>query len=231
MDLRKLAKRALSTPSRVLSLAADRNTIILLRKRFVPTKTDVDFTIEEHSADVEAVLDIYKTLNRYNSYKGADDDARMQSRIENGMRFFAAVRDGNPIAYLWFHTSSDRFFDEIGLFIKNGSDDLWLRDMYVAPEQRGRRLFATVLNAVISQYFPACCYLYSDVDSDNIASLKAHHRLGLEQIGKVSFTRVFKVLLSRGVQPETLQVHGYRHPQNFLRSDENFRAFVRQHLC
>lgn len=231
MGIAKFVQRIFSVPSRLLSIIAYRNTIVVFRKSCVTASSRHDFRIQEYSSGVRAVLDVYKSVGRYNYYEGADDDARMEARVKNGMRFFAAIQNNEVIAYLWMHSTSDRFFDEIGLFLAKGADNLWLRDMYVTPRHRGQRLFVNTLNAVICQYFPDCRYLYSDVDHDNSPSLRAHQHLGMEEIGKVSYARICGAWLYRKIEPEFLPQSGFRYPQHFLRLDRHFKSYVQRHLC
>lgn len=208
------------------SLLFSRGSILVLCKEIDFNHSGIHFRIKEYGTDASEIIDVYKSVGRYNCDPGSDDDTRVASRIRNGMKFYAAFQGDMVIAYLWLHSVSHRFFDEIGVFVKHGSNDLWLRDVYVVPEKRGQRVFGTVISAIIREYYPDSCTLYSDVMSGNKASLAAHENLGLTVVGHVRFTRILGRVLYRKIDVKDLDAYGYKYPQKVLLMNNDFRLFI-----
>lgn len=207
----------------------DRKTILVFRRKIDFAHQKYDFRIQEYGTNVRDIIDVYKSVSRYNYYSGSDDDTRMASRLRHGMKFYTAFEGDKVIAYLWLHSGSYRFFNEIGIFIKHGPNDLWLRDVYVVPGKRGQRIFRDVIRAVIQEYYPNTRNLYSDAMRDNSASLKAHKNLEMTVVGHVRFTRILRWIVFREVKAEPLETYGYQFPRKVIFMDADFNLFTAVH--
>jgi len=204
----------------------DRRTILILHKKIDIACSKYDFRIQEYRTSASEIIDICKSVSRYNYYPGSDDNTRTASRLRHGVRFYVAFEGDKVIAYLWLHSDSHRFFNEAGIFIGHGRNDLWLRDVYVAPEKRGQRVFRDVISAVIQEYYPNAHNLYSDVMRNNEASLKAHKSLGMTVVGHVWFTCILRRIVFRKVKVEPLEAYGYRFPRKVIFMDGDFNSFT-----
>ena len=229
--LKKYARKAFSGVKYFTSFIFQRKTIVLLCTKVKIAHTKGGFRVQEYTTNVGEITGVYKSVARYNNYPGTDDDARTASRLRHGMKYYAAYEGDKVIAYLWLHSVSPRFFDEVGIYLRHGPNDLWLRDVYVVPDKRGQGVFGSVINAVIREYYPAARHLYSDVMADNGPSLKAHRNLGMAVMGRVRFTRILRRILFREVHAEGLEAYGYKSPQRILFMDDNYFAFVNSNRC
>lgn len=207
------------------------DSIIIFSKKIDTNTSGALSQIKEYGADVNEILGVYKMVGRYNCYAGSDDDYRMSVRLRKGMKFYAAFEGDRVAAYMWLHTVNHRFIDEVGVVIEHGTDELWLRDAYVVPNKRGKRLFGDVLNTVIRKYHLGTSCLYSDVMADNKSSRRAHKHLGMTQIGRVRFTRIMGRVLYRNIDVQNLKVDGYKFPQKFLSITDDFRSYIRSNRC
>ena len=204
----------------------DRRTILVFRKKIHAVHQKYEFRIQEYRTNASKIIGICKSVSRYNYYAGSDDDVRTASRLRHGMRFYAAFEGDKVVAYLWLHSDSHRFFNEVGIFIKHGQNDLWLRDVYVVPEKRGQKVFRDVISAVIQEYYPNTRNLYSDVMRNNEPSLKAHKSLGLTVVGHVRFTRILRRIILREVKVEQLETYGYKSPRKVIFMGDDFNSFT-----
>ena len=203
-----------------------RRTFVILRGKVDTSHAENQFQVREYATNAGSILDIYKAIGRYNYYPGMDDDTRVAARLRRGMRFYAAFEGDRTIAYLWMHSNSQRFFTDVGLFIRKGTKDLWVQDVYVVPEKRGHRLFGDFIKAVIREYYPGADNLCSDVWQENEPSLRAHRHIGLYVMGSVKCTHIFRRILIRRVNVDGMEAYGYKCPRAVLLSNSKYKAFV-----
>lgn len=118
------------------------------------------------------------------------NEARIAQRLRLGVRYFALLdgpgQDARPVAATWCVTGA-RYLDEFALRVPLDAGQWWVRDAWVAPHRRGQRLFTRLVDAVsraLVRQQPVVCW--SDVDADNLASLRAHEAAGFARVGEAS---------------------------------------------
>lgn len=107
---------------------------------------------------------------------------RLERRFAHGLRFFQLWNGDALAASTWILHGGARYIDELALAFPIAADALWVRDIFVAPDQRGQQLFSRLLATIVDQIFPHCSALWSDVDRDNAASMRAHHHSGFRVV-------------------------------------------------
>ena len=129
--------------------------------------------LEELRADrIDAVLQTYQTLGH------GHPEGRPQRRFGNGLRFGRLWLGRQLAGSLWVAHAGHRYIDEMNWRLPVNDRQFWLRDVFVAPGLRGRRLFLHMLHLVAGQWLPRFESAWSDVDWDNEASIKAHVAAG-----------------------------------------------------
>lgn len=103
---------------------------------------------------------------------------RIERRFSHGLRFFQLWQGTTLAASTWILQGGSRYIDEVGLAFPIAADEIWIRDVFVAPDLRGKRLYSHLLCAILSELDPQCSTLWSDVDLNNTASMHAHHAYG-----------------------------------------------------
>ena len=124
---------------------------------------------------------------RANGMSGNPD--RLQRRFDHGMRCFGIDERGELIAWFWALHGVPRYFDELAWQIPLSSTQVWLRDAFVVPRRRGRRLLIAMMGAGIDVEATPAEY-FSDVSVSNLPSLRAHRSLGFERFATVRCLRV-----------------------------------------
>lgn len=109
---------------------------------------------------------------------------RLQRRLANGLSFAAFSINGHAIASTWL-ASGGRYVDEVNWWFPIGPDELWLRDVFVAPAFRGRRLFADMVLAVAHRGDAPNRRVWSDVDWIDARSMRAHELAGFRIAARV----------------------------------------------
>ena len=227
----RLARKNYWRAVNLFSVILERRTILVLFKKISVSDTSDNYQIEEFCSNAGDIVDVYKTVSRYNRYAGSDDGTRIAARLHHGMKFYAAYENSKVVAYLWLHSSSHRFFDEAGIFVKHGQNDLWLRDVYVVPEKRGQRIFSHFVNSIIQRYYRNAVKLYSDVMRDNGSSLKAHKYDGYTVVGEVRIKRILGIFLIRTVKTGGQEVYGYKASRKCLLMGREFSSYVESNKC
>ena len=110
--------------------------------------------------------------------------ARLQQRLRNGLRLARFDVGGLPVATTWLAGSTGRYIDELNWLLPIGAGDLWLRDVFVAPAWRGRRLFTGIAAALARPADAPARRIWSDVDWDNAPSMRAHEAAGFRVVAR-----------------------------------------------
>ena len=111
-------------------------------------------------------------------------DAMLERRLFNRLRFAVFSLDGEPVASSWL-ASGGRYIDELNWWLPIATDELWVRDVFVAPAWRGRRLFAALVATLSGRAVGPGRRIWSDVDWDNAPSMKAHKAAGFAVVARV----------------------------------------------
>jgi len=103
---------------------------------------------------------------------------RIERRLNHDLRFFQLWKGNTLAASTWIAHGTPRYIDELSLAFPMSADELWVRDVFVAPEMRGMKLFIRLLSAIVAEAAPDCSALWSDVDWVNKTSIRAHTSAG-----------------------------------------------------
>jgi len=102
---------------------------------------------------------------------------RLAARFDHGLRHFILEQGGEAIAWTWLAAGVPRYIDELCWSVAMAPRQAWVRDAFVAPAHRGRRLLAAMLDAT-AQALERPVEYFSDVEASNGASLRAHASAG-----------------------------------------------------
>lgn len=111
-------------------------------------------------------------------------DLAIERRLAHRLRFAVFLQDGVPVASAWL-ACGGRYIDELNWWLPIAADELWLRDVFVAPAWRGRRLFSAIVASLARREGRPDRRIWSDVDWDNPNSMRAHQAAGLEVVARV----------------------------------------------
>lgn len=127
--------------------------------------------------------------------------ARLDRRFANGLRFIHFSFDGRPVGSTWIAHGTARYIDEMNWLLPIGELEFWIRDIHVAAHFRGRRAFAAFTRLVAERHVDGCSAVWSDVDSIDTASMRAHHAAGFVDVARVRCLDLFGRLRIRSALP------------------------------
>lgn len=166
--------------------------------------------IELHEGDAERISQADRRFGR------RGDMGRILRRFQHGLRYVAIEEDEGLIAWFWVAHNVPRYFDEMAWMIGLDNTQAWGRDAFVAPERRGQRLLATMMDLACTLDSGPRHFL-SDVDAINLPSLRAHEKMGFRRIATVRSLAIGKRLLLRGKPPAGFPApHALRPAQRVL---------------
>ncbi|KRA42325.1 hypothetical protein [Pseudoxanthomonas sp. Root630] len=163
------------------------DAIALLRR---PAATERTRLMDEGQQFIELRNeDLGRLVAAYRANGMSGRPERLQRRFDYGMRCFGIDERGELIAWFWALHGVPRYFDELAWQIPLSTSQVWLRDAFVVPKRRGRRLLIAMMGAGIDVEATPMVY-YSDVSVSNVPSLRAHRALGFERFGTVRCLRL-----------------------------------------
>jgi GNAT superfamily N-acetyltransferase len=162
--------------------------------------------LELFPADVERISAADKAHGRRGDHK------RILRRFEHGLRYFAVEEDRGLIAWFWVAHGVPRYFDEMAWRLPLDKRHVWGRDAYVAPDRRGHRILAAIMDHASAAEDTPMQFL-SDVSSINVPSRRAHKALGFSELGTVTSLALGSRLLIRSRPPEFLPAPTGIRPQ------------------
>lgn len=124
-----------------------------------------------------SVDDIARICAVAHAYRQMRSEARMRARFTHGLRHVVLEHDGDVAAWCWVAVGVPRYIDELCWRVHMAPGQAWVRDAFVAPAQRGRRLLAAMLDAT-SVHLGGHIEYFSDVEASNRPSLLAHAAAG-----------------------------------------------------
>jgi GNAT superfamily N-acetyltransferase len=200
------------------------NNMLVLRKHLKePPPLPPGFTLEELRHDDALVRRVSDAFDRRTS------EAVIQARFGHGLSFHILREEGRPVASTWIVPRGERFVEEIGLGLAVAEGTLWLRDVFVAPAERGRGLFALLLNG-LHNHRPATAALWSDLRRGNRPSLHAHLRYGFDPVARFEVVHLWSRCMIRLRWPRGLPaISSFKGESRLLRTGEVYRAFVVAH--
>ena len=191
------------------------DAIALLRRPAATERTRVldegQQFIELRSTDLDRLVAAY----RANGMSGRPE--RLQRRFDHGMRCFGIDERGELIAWFWALHGVPRYMDEFAWQIPLNETQVWLRDAFVVPERRGRRLLLAMMGAEVTVESTPMEY-FSDVSVSNRPSLRAHAAMGFSRFATVHSLRFGGSRWWRSLPPEGLPAPAQLRPdQKHLR--------------
>jgi hypothetical protein len=130
----------------------------------------------------------------------------LERRLANQLAFTLFSIDERPVASSWL-ASGGRYIDELNWWLPIDPGDLWLRDVFVPPELRGRRLFSDLVIAVAAPEHGNTRRIWSDVDWINTQSMRAHEKAGFRIVARVrAFDIAGRIRLRSALPPWPLPV-------------------------
>lgn len=183
--------------------------------------------LELHAADVERI----SAADRAHGRRG--DHGRILRRFEHGLRYFAVEEDRGLIAWFWVVHGVPRYFDEMAWKLPLDKRHVWGRDAYVAPDRRGKRILAAIMDhASATEDERTPMQFLSDVSAVNIPSLRAHKALGFSALGTVSSLAIGSRFLWRSAPPDFLPApQDIRPRQRWLWMTPEERAWHRAQIA
>lgn len=183
--MRRLLRRG------VARFFAQETMVILRRETPARPVCHEDCAVLEYAASDPRVAQLYLTYDR------GFAPERLKRRFELGLRFYELVKQGETLGTTWLVVDAERFIDEVAIGFRPETGALWLRDIFIAPEHRGRDLFRVFLDCLLARFYPGSPALWSDVRGDNEASLRAHTKYGFVRQKTYRVVHLFGILLLR----------------------------------
>ena len=150
--------------------------------------------LELHAEDCERLVRTYRQYGR----KG--DPQRMLRRFRHGFRCFAIEEDTGLVGWFWVMHGVPRYLDELAWRFELDASLVWGRDAFIAPERRGRRLLAALMDTTTHLDQRPRRFI-SDVSAGNFLSLRAHAALGFRRFATVQSLVLGRRLILRGRPP------------------------------
>jgi hypothetical protein len=164
-------------------------------------------------------------------YGRRGDITRIRRRFERGLRYFGIEEQGSLVAWQWTVHGVPRYLDELCWEIPLNLQQAWLRDVFVAPTHRGRRMMAVLFAKAGALVGDPVSY-FSDVDVSNRASLRAHRHLGFEPFARVLAVQIGARFVLRSMPPSTLPHPGAISPERrLLRLSDAEHEWHRQRIA
>src|SRR5262245_11399912 len=209
---------------RRLDQALSYRSDVLLMKRITTLEDHTGWEVVEHTAYDVSLWRLYHAFGRPHTPEQLQ--SQITRRFSRGLRFFSLAQHGRTLATTWISSGRERFFDEYGYCLHVPEDGLWLIDIYVTAAARGRRLFSTFLDVLLTQYFPGARSFWSDVAVDDVASLAAHRHYGFMPVGAIRGLHLSGLLLMRTMQLENSSlICGFRPERRLLFTGPTYRAY------
>lgn len=176
-----------------------------------------------------ADLDRISAADRAHGRRG--DHARILRRFEHGLRYFAVEEDRGLVAWFWVAHGVPRYFDEMAWKLPLDKRHVWGRDAYVAPDRRGKRILAAIMDHASTLEDTPMQFL-SDVSAVNVPSRRAHRALGFTELATVSSLAIGSRFLWRSLPPACLPApQDIRPQQQWLWMTKEERAWHRAQIA
>jgi len=183
------------------------------------------------SLDVTAHDDLQHIMELNQATDHATTEHRIRQRLRHGLRFYAATVRGKPVATTWILLPGQRFFDECGYAIDVPADDLWLRDIHVAPWCKGRRVFSAFLDHIVKTFHPTVRHLWSDAELNTPASLNAHRNYGFQTVCTLKVLHVAECMMVRTLPSSPARcAYGFKLPARVLATGPRYQTYKAIHL-
>jgi len=182
--------------------------ITIVRKPIDRSQLRSMVTVRAHKDDAKTIEEIHYAIGHTISR------ARIGQRLARGLVFYEGRLKEELVATTWMVMPGTRFIDEIGLHLAVSDHSVWIRDVFVSPRVRGRRMFSQFVDAILISHCPNSDLIWSDVACDDAASLRAHAAYGFEQVDVVKVLQVGSALMLRLRMPTRVPVMGGFDPEH-----------------
>lgn len=181
--------------------------------------------LELHADDCE------RLAQSYYEYGRRRDPARILRRFDHGFRCFAVEEERGLIGWFWAVHGVPRYLDELAWQFELDHSLVWGRDAFVAPDRRGCRLFAAMMDTAAAIDRRPKVFI-SDVSAGNFLSLRAHAALGFQRLATVQSLAIGRRLLWRSRPPACLPAPtGLRMEQRWLWLNDEEYARHRERIA
>ena len=154
---------------------------------------------------------------------------RARLRFSRGLCLYALEDQGHVLATTWLIRDGERFIDELGIGFRASGNHVWLRDVYVNPEHRGRGHFGQLLNAIRARSGNQIESFSSSVLVNNAASLRAHRKFGFTRVARYTVVEMLRPFVLRLRWPLHIRPCSVFAPtRRFLVEGSRYRTFVAQ---
>lgn len=233
MMLPESAKNRLRTVSvaaiRVKNSLFKYKRIVILRASITPPNTtDEGYQLVEHKAYVPSIAVAADSFSR----KYPNLESRFRKRFDKGMRYYELRQNDKLLGTAWFHPSGYRYIDEMGYLIPVPKNNIWLRDLFIAPDYRGMGLFSRIVNMALNQYYPHVTTVMSDTEMCNKASMAAHNKCGFKVMGSIRAVHVANYFMLRDPPlPGLNATLGYKIPGALCVTGNGYRDYCSEHIA
>lgn len=222
---RLVAKLRTWLPDRSRAVVAV-DTILVMRRDISPAADHAEFALTVYDRYDPALIDIYRAAG------GEISEERARSRFGHRLKYYQLTREGETVAWTWLIPPGLRFIDEAGYHFPVPDQATWIRDIFVAPRYRGRKMFSVLLDVLASRALVGDREIWSDTATRNRPSVKAHLGAGFRIVDSLKILRLNQLLLIRLRLPVGLRHRGgYQPDRRFLLTGKAFRAYKKQHLA
>lgn len=223
--LRQLVKPVIRPVRQLLDNLHEHHEIAILQAR-ARGPGSRQFKILERSTEPAAVLEACSVLDRPMSAQ------RIDQRISHGLRYFEMYIADRLAATTWIISSGTRYFDEVAYHFPIPSKSIWIRDIFISPDFRGRRLLGTFLDELVGGPLIGTQMLWSDVNIYNIASMKAHSQYGFCEVTRYRRRCIGRLFLTRDCDmPDFHNLNGYQSGRRIIFTGPRFRKYTAEHIA
>jgi GNAT superfamily N-acetyltransferase len=139
---------------------------------------------ETRQLQIEALAEPARIVQAHATIGHQVSEKMLERRLRNGLSFAVFHSAGTPIATSWL-ASGGRYVDEFNWWFPIAADELWIRDVFVHPQWRGRRVFSAIVLALGRRSGCPDRRIWSDVDWDNRPSMQAHKTAGFNVVARL----------------------------------------------
>lgn len=194
--------------------------IAIVRKSIDRSRLQSMVSVREHRNDAKMIEEIHYAIGHRISRN------RISQRLEQGLVFYEGRQNEKLVATTWMVMPGTRFIDEIGLHFFVPDRTVWVRDVFVSPRIRGRRIFSHFVDAVLLSHCRNSDFVWSDVACDDEASLQAHAAYGFEQVDVVKVLQVGSTLMLRlGVPTRVPIMGGFDTERRIVRTGKAYQEY------
>jgi len=128
------------------------------------------------------------------------------TRVREGMQYYIACIDGNPVASAWIRLGGEyapsELYGELTL-TADSAEDAFVLDVWTQPRMRGKALYPHLVREIASRLFGqgACQRMRAAVDVRNLAARRADRRAGFIPIEHLQVVRLFGRTVTKQSQP------------------------------